>query len=129
MIKMIVAVITAAACAGLIVTFVPGFAPESAAGATQSAAHSEPSTAAVETEVVEVIPTAADIRAATDIRRAVEQNSRNGSLNPKIVCEYTWPYYEPSCLRDGRAATGGTRVVRVIITDRSASGRTAPARR
>ena len=41
MIKKITAVIAAAACAGVMVTFGPGFAPEVAAGASQPVDQSE----------------------------------------------------------------------------------------
>ena len=116
--KMIAAVITAIACAGLIVTFVPGFAPEVAAGATRSVEHRAPRSAMVSTAAVQVVPTASDIHTVTDIRRAVEENLRNRSGNSKVVCEQSWPYYEQSCLRDSGAVDGKPRVVRVVATDR-----------
>src|SRR5271155_1463748 len=119
--KMIAAVITAIACAGLFVTFVPGFAPEVAVGATpsveRSVVHSAPRSAMVSTAVVQVVPTVSDIHTVADIRRAVEENLRNRSGNSKVVCEQSWPYYEQSCLRDGGAVDGKSRVVRVVATD------------
>jgi hypothetical protein len=102
MMKKLAAVIAAAISAGLIVTFMPGFAPEVAAGATPSVEQSAPSSATPATP-------------ATTIRR-----------HPKITCEQSWPYYGPSCLRDGDQ-TNSARVVRVIAADRSAAAR--PQRR
>jgi hypothetical protein len=108
MIKKITAIIAAAACAGVIVTLVPGFAPEVAAGATQAIEPSAPRSVTVSRPAEEAVPS------AEDIRNAVEQNIRNGSRTPKIVCAQSWPYYEHSCLRDSRKAEGNTRTVRVI---------------
>jgi hypothetical protein len=127
MFKMIAAVIAAAACAGVI-AFLPGFTPGLAAGATQSAAPSTLSSPTINENAVEVVPTS-DMRTATDSRQPTEQNLRHGSRNPKVVCVQSWPYYEQSCLRDGRAAPGNPRVVRVIVADRSAASRAALARR
>jgi hypothetical protein len=36
-------------------------------------------------------------------------------------CLQSWPYYERSCLRDGRQLDGNARTVRVIATGDSAS--------
>jgi hypothetical protein len=119
--RMIAAVITAIACAGLIVTFVPGFAPEVAAGATpiveRSVVHGTPSSATIGTVAVQIVPTASHT-SMTGIRRTVEENLRNGSGSSMVVCQQSWPYYEQSCLRDGGAGDGKPRVVRVVATDR-----------
>ncbi len=113
MIKKITAVIAAAACAGVMVTFGPGFAPEVAAGASQPVDQSE----------VALFNKPAEVAAANaaDVRSAMEQIIRDGSAN---ACVESWPYYERSCLRGGRHADGNPRVVRVIAMDRSAVKRT-----
>ncbi len=129
MIKMISAIITAAACAGLIVSFVPDFTSEVEAGATQSVENGTPSSATINAATaIKAVPAVSIMRGVTDIRRPGEQNLSNSSRDPKIVCEQSWPYYEPSCLRDARAAAGNPRVVRVIIADRAAAAPTALAR-
>jgi hypothetical protein len=115
MIKKIAAIIAAAACAGVIVTLVPGFAPEVAAGTSQAVDQSAPSSVTVIRPAEEAVPS------AEDIRNAVEQNIRNGSRDRKIVCAQSWPYYDHSCLRDSRKADGNARTVRVIAADRSAA--------
>jgi hypothetical protein len=38
-------------------------------------------------------------------------------------CLQSWPYYERSCLRDGRQQDGNTRAVRLIATGSPASRR------
>ena len=128
MIKKLAAIVASAVCAGLIFAFVLGFAPEVAAGTKQSIDQGVPSSVTVNAAAVEFVPTAADIRSAVDIRKAVERNLHNGSRNPKIACEKSWPYYEPSCLRAPHHADG-THVVRVISADRSATGRALQAQR
>ncbi len=130
MIKMISAIITAAACAGLIVSFVPGFTSEVAAGATQSVENGAPSSTTINAATaIKTVPTVSIMHGVTDIRRPGEQNLSNGSRDPKIVCEQSWPYYEPSCLHDGYSAAGNARVIRVISADRSPGGGTGPTRR
>jgi hypothetical protein len=111
MIKKIAAIIAAAACAGVMVTVVP--APEVAAGTAQSV--DEPGIISVIKPAETAMPT------AEEIRRAVEQNIRNGSHEPKIVCAQSWPYYESSCLRDSRQANGAIHAVRMIASDRPAA--------
>jgi hypothetical protein len=123
MIKMITAVVAAAACAGVIITFAPRSTPAVAAGATQSAAHRALSSAMIEAADVDVIPTS-NILAAT----ARGQNLRNDSRNPKTVCEQSWPYYGQSCLRDVGMAAGKPRIVHVVVSNRSAAGGRAPGR-
>ncbi len=117
MIEKITAIITAAACAGIIVTVVPGFAPEVVAGTSQTVDRSVTILAPVNKQPEAAAP------AAADVRKAVEQNVGNGSRDRKNACAQSWPYYEPSCLRDGRQADGNARVVRVIAIDRSAASR------
>jgi hypothetical protein len=123
MIKKIAAIIAAAACAGAMVAFVPGFAPETASGATQAtemnALAADPVTAAAD----KAAPTAAEIQ------KAVAQNLLNGSHNPKIICAQSWPNYDQSCLQNGQRADSGARVVRVIATDRAHAARTGQPRR
>jgi len=116
MIRKITAITVAAACAGLLVTFVPGFAPEVAAGAPRPADQGEPT-------AIASVNTTAELAApnAADIRKAVEQNVGDVSRDRAIVCLESWPYYERSCLRDGRHADGSARAVRVIAMDRPAA--------
>jgi hypothetical protein len=118
--KKLAAVIASAACAGLIVTIGSSFAPEVAAGASPSVDRSAPSGVTANTPAAEVVPTAAEIRTAGNVRGSVEQNVSDRSRNLKIVCEHSWPYYESSCIRDGRQA-GGVRAVRLIAADRPAA--------
>ena len=112
MIRKITAVIAAAVCAGVLVTFVPGLAPEVAAGASPPVDQSK---AAPFNKPAEVA--AAN---AADVRNAMEQNIRDGSRNRANACVESWPYYERSCLRGGHHTDGDPRVVRVIAMDRSA---------
>ncbi len=113
MIKKISAIIVAVACAGIMVTAVSGFAPEVAADTSRSIDQTVPTVVSVNNPAEVAAPSAADIR------KAVEQNIRNGSRDPKIVCAQSWPYYEQSCLRDSRQADGNAHVVRFIAIDRS----------
>jgi hypothetical protein len=117
MIKKIAAIIAAAGCAGAIVTFVPGFALEVAAGATQP---TEQTLSAVEMHAS--MPARPARPSAEDIRKAVEQNILNGSRSRKIVCNQSWPYYEHSCLRNVQRADA-PRAVRVVGADRSTAVR------
>lgn len=112
MIRKITAVIAAAACAGVLVTFVPGLAPEVAAGASPPVDQSK---AAPINK-----PAEAAAANAADVRNAMEQDVRDGSRNPANACVESWPYYERSCLRGGHHTDGAPRVVRVIAMDRSA---------
>jgi hypothetical protein len=90
MIKPILAIAAAAACAGIVV-FAPEFGPESAMAATQSAGSGAPTPSVVITK---------------------ESRQSEGG------CLQNWPYYEHSCLRDARMPDGVGRMVRVIAIDR-----------
>ena len=115
MIKRITAVIAAAACAGVIVTFVPGLAPEVAAGASPPVDQSKPAPFNTPVEVA-----AAN---AAGVRNTMAQNIRDGSRDRANACVESWPYYERSCLRGGHHTDGDPSVVRVIAMDRSAAKR------
>jgi hypothetical protein len=121
MFEKITAIAAAAACAGLIVAFAPGFAPEVVAGTSQPV---EASVSRVYTFTQPV-----DFAApAVDFRKAAEWKY-NGSANPKIICERPWPYYDRACLRDHRLSAGTARLVRVIANDRAAASTAATATR
>jgi hypothetical protein len=109
MIKKILAVISAAVCAGAIVEFTPEPAPADAVGALPVARSHE------------TIISASNQPAVFAAVRIAE--------SPKAFCSQGWPYYEPPCLHDGRRADGKMRVVRVIIADRSVAGHTSQTRR
>jgi hypothetical protein len=115
MIKKISAVVAAAACAGVMVTFVTGFAPEVAASAPRQ----------VDASVTVVAPAnkLAEVAAPSgaQIRNAGAPSGRSTSRDANIGCAQGWPFYEQSCLRDGRQADGNARAVRVIVMDRSAA--------
>lgn len=87
MLKGLSAITAAAVCAGLIVGFIPE--PEPAAAAATARLNPR-------TEQINAAPTSAPVVAAT------------------AACTQTWPYYEQSCLRDGRQAGRGTPTARVI---------------
>jgi hypothetical protein len=121
MFEKITAIAAAAACAGVIVAFAPGFAPEVVAGTSQPV---ESSVTRVYTFTQQV-----DFAApAVDFRKAAEWKY-NGSENPKIICERPWPYYDRACLRDHRVNAAATRAVRVIANDRAAASTAATATR
>jgi len=88
-------ILAAAVCAGMIVGLIPPSAPAAAAVPVQSAQARAPSLAAVEI-------------AAPSI-----------AALPQRDCVRAWPYYERSCLRDGRQPNGQARVVRLIPIDAS----------
>jgi len=90
MVKPILAIAAAAACAGLVV-LAPEFAPKSAMAAPQSGEAGAPMQA--------------------DVVAKEKQQSDRG-------CAQHWPYYEQSCLSDARSS-GVERVVRVIAIDRT----------
>ena len=106
--KAITLTIAAAACAGVMVAFVPNLVPAVEASTTDQNVSSG---ATINTTLDQVRP------AATDIRKAVEQNIRNGSRKSKIACAQSWPYYDNSCLRDGRQTNAAPRVVRIIAAE------------
>jgi len=94
MIKKILAVITAAVCAGAITEFIPESAPAVAAG----------------------------------VSAAAQSHATSISDRVGTICSQAWPYYEPACWHDDRGSAGTIRVVRVIVSDRSVTGRTSQAR-
>jgi hypothetical protein len=91
MIKQILVIAAAAACAGAVV-LAPEFAFKSAMAATQSSEFGALTQRVVVTK---------------------EQPQSDGG------CLQHWPYYEQSCLRDVRLPNGVDRVVRVISIDRT----------
>jgi hypothetical protein len=108
MIKNILAIAAAAVCAGAIVGFIPEPAPAVAAGTPQA------------------------------VQAQVTDNS--GSNRPAVAaahvpeihgagCTQGWPYYETSCLRDGRRPDGKARVVRVVTGNHAIAARTPQTRR
>jgi hypothetical protein len=109
MIKKILAIIAAALCAGAIVEFIPEPTPADAAGASAAAQSHGTSISDSNKPAVFAAASIAESR--------------------KALCSQSWPYYEPSCLHDGRRTDGKMRVVRVIITDRSVAGPTSQTRR
>jgi hypothetical protein len=117
MIKKITAIVTAAACAGVMITLEPGFAPDVAAGASQPVDQSVPTVARVNQSIEVITPSAADTR------NALDRNIRDGSLDHN-GCAQGWPYYDQFCLSDSRQANGKARAVRIIAIDRSAAIRT-----
>ena len=115
MIKKISAVIAAAASAGVMVTFVPGFAPEVAASAPQRVDASVTAAAPANKLAEVTAPSSAQIGNAGAV------SSRNNRRDANIACAQGWPFYEQSCLHDGRQADGNAHAVRVIVMDRSAA--------
>lgn len=121
MFEKITAIAAAAACAGLIVAFAPGFAPEVVAGTSQPVGSSVTGDYTL-TQQVEFAASAADFR------KAAERN-HNGIQDTKIICERPWPYYDRSCLRDHPVNAGAAHAVRVIANDRVAASTAATAAR
>jgi hypothetical protein len=109
MFRKILAVIASAACAGVIVGFVPEPTQAIAARTPQSVQPRWSINTTASQPVVAAVPRAADVR--------------------KASCKQGWPYYERSCLHDARRSDGAARVVRVIGPGRSVAGRTLLARR
>ena len=109
MIKKILAVISAAVCAGAIAEFIPEAAPAVAAGVS----------AAAQSHGTSVSDRAKP--AVLDAARIAERR--------KAVCAQAWPYYEPTCLHDDQRSDGTVRVVRVIVADGSVTERTSQTRR
>jgi len=101
------AVVAAAAGAGLIVTLLPVSGPEAADGTMQVA---ELKVAAVATDAPPALTTPP---AAAEAGKAVPAVVT--AISP--ACERTWPYYEPSCLRDARNADGTARAVRIVVPE------------
>ena len=115
MINKMAAIIAAAACAGFVVTSVPGLASGVAAGAPQ------PVDQILSSTVPAYIPSQISALTAAGIRKSVELDIRNDHRDGKNSCAQSWPYYERSCLRDVRQVDHNARVVRVIAMDRSAA--------
>ncbi len=109
MIKKILAIIAAAACAGAIIEFIPEAAPAVAADVS-AAAQSDGTRVSDRAK-----PAVLDAARIADRRQA--------------VCAQAWPYYEPACLHDDRRSDGTVRVVRVIVADGSVAGHTSQTRR
>ena len=93
MIKQILAITAAAACAALVVV-VPELTSETAMASTQTNQSGVPSREVV---VAKEAP------------------------KSKSDCSQGWPYYEHTCLRDPRVPNGAGRTVRVIAIDRISS--------
>jgi hypothetical protein len=93
MIKSLLAIAAAAACAGIVV-LAPEFASKSAMAATQSDELSTP------------------MQGNGNLVAKMKPQSDLG-------CTQHWPYYEQSCLRDVRLSNEFGRVVRVIVIDRT----------
>jgi hypothetical protein len=93
MIKQILAITAAAACAALVVV-VPEFAPESAMASPQSGQSGIPSPGVVVAKEAQ---------------------------KPSGDCSQGWPYYEQTCLRDARLPNGTRRMVRIVAIDRISS--------
>ncbi len=109
MIKKVLAIIAAAACAGAIIEFIPEAAPAVAAG--MSAAAQSHGTS------------------VSDGAKSAVLDAARIDNHGKAVCAQAWPYYEPTCLHDGRRSDGKVRVVRVIVADGSAASHTSQTRR
>jgi len=97
MLKKLLAVTAAAACAALIVALIPAPTPASAERAPQAAA--------VDTTPVPVSAPAPVL------------------AEPAAACAQGWPHYEQNCLRDSRRPNGQARVARVVAMDRPAADR------
>jgi hypothetical protein len=95
MIDKLTAISAAVVCAGLMVAFVPGFAPTVAAKAPAGG--------------------------TTNALAAADQSIRNSNRVNSLTCQNAWPYYEHSCLRDRRQVDGIGRAVRVVAADRIAN--------
>jgi hypothetical protein len=96
MIKRIAAIIAAAGCAALIVSVVP----EVAVGNSQNAGTPVASVGGID-RVAEV-----------GIAARVDTPTQH-----KITCTQGWPYYEKTCLHDGRPSSGKAQMVRMIAID------------
>jgi hypothetical protein len=115
MIKKIIAIVTAATCAGAIVTFALGLATETSVRASQQTDLRGSPVGHINKPLEAAAPN------AVDIDKAAEQNIRDVSRNGTSLCSQSWPHYEQSCLLDGNQTARNVRVVRVIDMDRSAA--------
>jgi hypothetical protein len=109
MFKNILAVVAAAACAAMIVGFIPPPAPAVAAETPQAVPRHANSTSDSSSLAIAVAVSVPEIS--------------------KSVCARAWPYYESSCLHDGRQSDGKARDVRIITADRAVVGRSSQTRR
>jgi hypothetical protein len=85
------AIMLAAACATVIVVFMPGFAQPVSANTAPS------------------------------IQQTAVADPGNRTEPQKLACTQSWPFYEIACLHDDRQPGGKARIVRVIRLDRQAS--------
>ena len=109
MIKNILAIAAAAVCAGAIVGFIPAPAPAIAAGTPQ----------AVQSQ---------GLISSESNKPAVVAAAHVPEIR-KAGCTQGWPYYDPSCLHDGRRPDGKARAVRVVTVNHAIAGRTSQTRR
>ena len=109
MIKKILAVVVAAVWDGAIVGIIPQPDPADAA-VTSQAARSQ-------------------VTGIADSNRPAAIAAVRVPEIGKPLCTQGWPYYEQSCLRDGRRPDGKARVVRVVTPNHSNAGRTPQTRR
>jgi hypothetical protein len=105
MLKSILAIISAAVCAAVIIAFVPELEPAAAAGTPQSDQRGMQTT---------TNGTGAAVIAASHVADAVG-----------ATCTQAWPYYERSCLHDSRRPNSAVRAARVIAADHPAQSRAA----
>jgi hypothetical protein len=110
-----VAIVAAAASAGVIVKLVPGNTADEA-GTSPAAQQGVASRASEPTE------TAGGSMAQV-------AHGGIGSRDGEIICEQSWPYYEQSCLRNSSQRDGNVRIVRIIAGDHSAASRARQPRR
>ena len=103
MFEKILAVVAAAACAAVIVGFIPPPALAVAAGTARA---------------VPPLATSISDSSSTAIGAAVRSPETCQS-----ICTQAWPYYEQSCLHDGRQPDGKASAVRVVVLKRSVSAR------
>jgi hypothetical protein len=109
MFERILSVVAAAACAAVIVGFIPPPAPAVAADTLQAVPSHPTSISDSSSPAI-----GAEVR-VPEIR--------------KTGCTQAWPYYEPSCLHDSQQSDSKARVVRVVTADRAVVGRTSQAPR
>ena len=96
MIKQIAAIAVAAGCAAFIVSVMP----EVAVGSSQNAG-----------------ALVAGIGSTDRVADAGAPPRIESRTQHKVTCTQGWPYYEKSCLHDGRRSDGKSHVVRMIAID------------
>jgi hypothetical protein len=109
MFKRVVVTVSAAACAGLIIGFIPKLAPPVAAEPSRSIHSPGASISDNERPTIVVAARVPEIR--------------------KAACTQSWPYYEQSCLHDARRADGRARIVHVVTFNHSIEDPTSQLRR